>query len=103
MTINAGEYGLALNLNVNYDLSNATSLQILFTRPDDTTFTGVPVMQSTSLSTSDQGVFSAKQYAKYTFLPGDLTIPGAYRVRLVYTDNAPKRLVSDITSFDVSL
>lgn len=100
MTINVGEYGLALNLNVNYDLSSALSLQISIVRPDDSIILGTPIMGTSYLVTLDQGTFLANQYATYLIQPGDLTLPGTYRIRLTYTD-ASKRLVSDVTSFDV--
>jgi hypothetical protein len=101
MTINVGEYGIAFDLNVNYDLTGATSLQMAVTRPDGTTFTGAAVAGLVPLVTADQGTFLAKQYCTYLFKDGDLTVPGEYLVRLIYTD-ASKRLISDPTSFSVN-
>lgn len=102
MSINVGEYGIALNLNVNYDLSKATSLAISFIRPDDTVFVGIPTAPDTPVTAPGLGTFLASQYAQYIFEDGDLPIAGEYRVRLTYVD-ATKRLVSDITSFEVTL
>jgi hypothetical protein len=101
MTINVGEYGIAFDLNVNYDLSGATLLEMRFTRPDGTTFTGVATRGAVPLVTVDQGTFAANKYATYVFKDGDLTLPGDYPVRLAYTD-ASKRLISDPTSFAVN-
>lgn len=101
MTINVGEYGIALNVNVNFDLSGATSLLLSFIRPDDSSFVGTPTAPATELATPDQGTFAARQYARYVFKDGDLTVPGTYRTRLTYVDPS-KRLVSDVTTFDVS-
>ena len=42
ITVNVGEYGIALNFNVNYDVSAATSLALNITRPDGTLITGTP-------------------------------------------------------------
>lgn len=100
MTMNVGEYGLVLNLNVNFDISAATSLQMAITRPDGTAIAGVPTVGLVDLVTDD-GTFPAKQYCKYTFVNGDLNQAGDYIVRVTYND-ATKRLISDPTSFTVS-
>ena len=97
--INVGEYGLSFNLHVSYDLSPG-ALVMVFSRPDNTVFSGIPLVGMADLTTPDQGTFPAKMYATYTFKDGDLNQPGEYRVRLTYTD-ASKRLISDVTSFDV--
>lgn len=100
MSLNVTEYGIALKLNVNYDLSGAESLLLSFIRPDLTTFEGVPTAPSEPVTSPDIGVFPANRYARYVFQPGDLNQPGEYFVRLVYTDPA-KRLLSEVTSFEV--
>lgn len=97
---NVGEYGIAYDLNVNYDISAATSLELAITRPDGTKITGTPVVGQASLVT-EEGTFAAKQYCTYLFKDGDLTVPGDYLVRLIYTDST-KRLISDPTSFAVN-
>lgn len=99
-TPNVGEYGIAYDLNLNYDITAATSLQMVITRPDSTKITGVPSVGLVDLATPDQGTFSAKQYCTYLFQNGDLTVPGTYLARVTYTDST-KRLISDPTSFDV--
>lgn len=105
MSINAGEYGVAFNLNTNYALNSATSLTLNFTRQDGTTFiaTGPDVTApGTPLVTTDgNGTFAANQYAQYKFKTGDLTTPGTYTVRLTYID-ATKKLISDPASFTVN-
>lgn len=101
MSLNVSEYGLAFNLNVNFDLSAATSLLLEFLRPDLTVFTGVPTAPAVPILTDDQGTFSANQYARYVFQQSDLTVPGDYIVRLIYMDAGPKRLVSEPASFEV--
>lgn len=101
MSLNITEFGLAYNLNVNFDLSAATSLVLDFQRPDGTKFSGVPTAPAVSVLTDDQGTFLANQYARYVFQEGDLTVPGDYIVRLIYVDAGPKRLVSEPASFAV--
>lgn len=101
MNMNVGEYGIAFNLNVNFDLSAATALQLAITRPDESKITGVPVVGQVPLVTDDLGTFAPKQYCTYLFKDGDLSVPGDYLVRLIFTD-ATKRLISDPTSFFVN-
>lgn len=101
MTINVGEYGLVLNVNVNFDISAATSLQLVITRPDGTTITGTPTVGAVDLVTDDDGTYLANQYCSYTFIAGDLNQAGDYTARVTYTD-ASKHLISDPTSFTVS-
>lgn len=100
MSINVTEYGIAFVLNVNFDLSGADTLLLTFLRPDSTTFTGVPTAPTVPAISPDQGTFAANEYARYVFQENDLTIPGEYIVRLIYTDPA-KRLLSEPTSFMV--
>lgn len=101
MTMNVGEYGLVFNLNVNFDIAAATSLQLVITRPDGTAINGTPTVGAVDLVTTDDGTYSAHKYCKYTFVAGDLNQAGDYLARLTYTDST-KRLISDPTSFSVS-
>jgi hypothetical protein len=101
--MNVGEYGIAFNLNVGYDISGNSTLALIFTRQDGTTFTAnkpdVSVGNAPINTTS--GPFAANQYCVYLFKNGDLTVSGTYSVRLTYND-ATKHLVSDATTFTVN-
>jgi hypothetical protein len=102
--MNVGEYGLSLNVNVNYTLTGFTTLTLDITRPSGSAIsrTGADVTApAVALVTPDMGTFAASQYAKYIIKTGDLTEAGEYTVRLTYTD-ASKRLISDSTSFTVN-
>lgn len=102
--MNAGEYGIAFNLNVNYDISGFTTLSLAFTRPDGTSFTGTGAdvsVPTVALVTTDQGTFAAKQYCVYVFKANDISAAGSYTVRLTYTD-ASKSLKSDKATFTVN-
>lgn len=101
MTMNVGEYGLALNLNVNYTLTGYTSLTMNFMRPDGTTFTSTGVTVPNTPFVAADGTYAASQYARYVFTAGDLNQAGDYKVRLTYQD-ATKRLVSDVAGFTVN-
>ena len=103
--MNVGEYGISFNMNVNFNISAFTALSLVFTRPSGTTFTrtnGDVTVPATPLVTDDMGTFAANQYAKYTFQPGDLTIPGTYTARLTYDNGPGLRLISDVASFEVT-
>lgn len=99
--MNVTEFGLKFNLNVNYDISGGTSLQMNFTRPDGTTFSGVPTVGLVDLVTDDAGTFTAKKYAIYTIAANDLTLPGQYSVRLVYLVGTTVRLISQPYGFTI--
>lgn len=101
--MNVGEYGLAFNMNVNYDLSSYTTLSLAFTRPDGTVFTATnpQVTISASPLTTTLGTFAANQYVNYITATGNITVPGTYSVRLTYTDST-KRLISDTATFTVN-
>lgn len=98
---NVGEYGIAFDLNLNYDVSAATSLQMVITRPDGTKITGAPTVGLVDLATPDQGTFPARQYCTYLFAQGDLSQPGTYSARVTYTDST-KRLISPPVAFTVN-
>jgi len=101
MTANVGEYGLPLNINLNFDVSAATSLQISIVKPDGSAFAAVATVGQVDLVVDGQGTYKAKQYITYITQPGDLSEPGDHFARVIYTD-ATKRLISDPTSFTVS-
>jgi len=106
--MNVGEYGIAFNLNVSYNISAFTTLTLNITRPDATTIsrTGADVTAPATPLVTSLGTFAANEYAKYYFKSGDLSQAGQYTVRLVF-DNAaavpPLHLVSDIASFTVNV
>lgn len=102
--MNVGEYGIAFNLNVNYNISGFTALSLVIISPGGTITTRTQAdvtVPATPLVTTDMGTFAANQYARYVFKIGDLAEAGEYTVRLTYTD-ASKRLISDSTSFTVN-
>lgn len=94
--MNAGEYGILFEFGTGFNMASQTSLSLAFTRPDNTTLT-----VTASLGTIDAAPFLANQYAKYTFLNGDINQSGTYSVRCIYNDAAPSHLISDIGTFVV--
>lgn len=101
--MNVGEYGLAFNMNVNFNISGFTALSLAITRPDATTLTVVngAVTVPASPLVTPVGTFNANEYITYLIATGNLTVPGNYTARLTYTD-ASKRLISDVVSFTVN-
>lgn len=101
MNPNVGEYGIALDINVNYDISAATSVEMRITRPDGSTISAPATVGLVDLVTAGMGTFTAKKYCTYLFQDGDLNQSGDYQVRVVYTDST-KRLIADPTVFTVN-
>lgn len=99
--MNKNEYGIAFNLNVNFNLSAAISLSMEIIRPDNTIITGVPTVGAAPLVT-EFGTFLAQQYATYVFVSGDINQSGTYSARLTYNASGPTRLISDVVTFTVN-
>lgn len=102
--MNAGEYGIVHNHNLNFNVSGFTTLSITYTRPDGTTFTVTNpdvTAPAVPLVTDDAGTFAANQYTAYTFVAGNITVEGVYTFRVTYTDGS-KLLKDDTASFTVN-
>ena len=101
--MNVGEYGITFNFNQNFNISGYTTLSLAITRPDGTVLTKTnPAVSvgTVALTTTDDGVYAANQYAVYVFAAGDLSAAGPYKARLTYTDGS-KRLIGEPVSFQV--
>lgn len=97
--MNRGEYGVAIRLNVDYDLSGAASLSMRFTKPSGAKLTKTDGDGVTAPATAASG-FAANQYFEYTTEDGDIDEAGVWRVCGIYVDGE-KRLVSHPTQFTV--
>lgn len=104
MTMNVGEIGKLIVVNMNYDMAGNTSLQVIFTRPDRSTFTrSSPIVKLGTVPLATKiGMFAANQYVSCPMQAGDLTAPGEYLVRVRYEDATPLVLIAGGTSFTVS-
>lgn len=111
--MNVGAYGNNLyfgtGLNgAGFDLSAYTELTLEFTRSDNTTLTvttanGV-TLGASPLSVPGGNTYNTHQYVSYVFTQGQVTVPGAWKVRLVYDDataSPPVHLPSDVGVFTV--
>lgn len=100
--MNVDEYGVVFMLNTDFNMASYTALSLTFTKPDGSTLaktTGVTV-GSVDVVTDDGSTFSANEYARYTFVNGDVDQSGEWSARLTYTD-AGQRLVSEVAEFTV--
>lgn len=97
--MNAGEFGRVLNFATQFDMSAATSLSIVFTKPNGTTISPTAVIGIASLQ-APTSTFLPYQYVSYTFANGDLDQSGTYTARVSYTD-ASKHLLSPLVRFNV--
>lgn len=84
-----------------YGIGDPNSLEILLTRPDNSTAALYPSIGTTPLVTVDQGTFAAYQYSVYNFSITDITMAGKYHMRHVYTDSSGS-IVSNVSSFTVA-
>lgn len=100
-----GEYGKRFILDVGYDVSGATALQIEIERPDDTTETLTATAGNVDTTATDQRgrefALSAYRWIYYDWQVGDLDQAGSWKARAVYTD-AEKSLRSKWVCFSVS-
>ena len=99
MPLFVGEYGRLLNFGTQFDMSAATSLSIVFTRPDGTTFNPTAALGTVPILSQSE-TFAAYQYCYYTFAIGDLNQSGLYSARVSYTD-AYKHLLTPAYRFNV--
>jgi hypothetical protein len=109
--MNVGDYGNELIFGTGFngagfDMSGATGLSILFTRPDGTTFTVTEpqvAIGSTNV-TVPGGIFNAHQYVTYYFIQGQLTKAGSWQARLIYDVSSalpPIHFNTNIARFNV--
>ena len=66
------DVGLIIELNMNEDISSATSLSYKVTKPDLTTTTWTPTIYGTN-------------YLRYTTVAGDLSQAGEYKLQPCFT------------------
>ena len=101
--MNSGEFGVVFRFGVGFGMGSFSGLSLTFTRPDSSAFT--VSNPSVTLGSGDVvtslGTFLNQQYVLYTFAQGDISMPGTYQVRLTYTDNAPKQLISTPAFFTI--
>lgn len=88
--MNVGEYGTLIYLNVGEDIS-AASNQILFCDPDGEELTKTATVGSVNYTSDDGIVFTADEYATYTFQDGDIDQDGIWKARLHSTTSGVLR------------
>ena len=101
--LTVGEYGVVIRVNVGIDVSEYTSISLIFTKPSGAVLeveNPLVYVPSTDVNTN-LGVFYGKKYCEYSFKEGDLDQCGNWTVRVVYVDQS-KKLISPIKNFTVS-
>lgn len=100
--MNVGEYGVLFQLSVGFNISGFTTLTLVITRPDGTSFTRTnPTVSAPAVDVmTTMGLFLANTYGQYTFQVGDLSLAGTYCAELTY-DDATQHLISDVTHFTI--
>ena len=101
--MNQYEWGVEFYLAVSFDLTANTALDLVFTKPDETTMTRSKpqvVVGATTLN-STLGTLPAGTYVTYTFAVGEVDQAGVWTARLTYSD-VSRSLVSDPATFTVA-
>lgn len=74
------EIGKRITINVGQDISTATSVGMVFIKPDDTTLTVTATIGTTSLTT-DCDIIPANEWIYYDFVSGNLDQSGTWRIK----------------------
>ena len=105
MTIKVLEKGQPFRIDASFDMSGSSGLQILFTAPDNTTFTvdeasGSAVTAPAVALTNDPelGTVPASEYFEYTTTGSEFTVAGTWTALGEYTD-ASLTLYADLVTF----
>lgn len=95
-----GEIGKVQNLITGFNLSGATVLSVILTRPDGTTITKTG--SCVTAPNTEAPPLVANQYIRYTTEAGDIDVDGTWQICGVYEDATPKKYYSDDATFEVS-
>lgn len=109
--MNVGDFGGTLVFGTGFGgagltMTSYTELTLEFTRPDGTTL-NVKTADGVALGSMDYTlpsgqVFSTHQYVTYSFLTGQVTVAGTWKVRLLYDQSTavpPINWNSNIATF----
>lgn len=103
--MNVGEYGVIFYFSTGFDMSAWTGFKLTFTLPDGVTQllkTNPAVTLGTVNVMTDNGLFIANKYVKYTTIQGDISQAGTWMCRCTYDDPA-QHLISDIGVFIINI
>lgn len=99
MTIKVGEIGKVINLITGYDMSSATTVSVVLTKPDGTTTTKTG--SSVVVGTTTSGNLIANEYFEYTTEASDIDQAGTWGIYGIYEDGTPKKFLSTEADFIV--
>lgn len=97
--MNRGEWGIAFQLGVGFDISGFSTLSLVFHKPSGTTLTVTFPDVTAPLVAGEEA--PAGEYFEYITKDGDIDEEGTWTVCGIYVDGL-KRLVSDHSSFLVT-
>lgn len=102
-TIYLGEHGKTVYVDLQYDISSATNVRILFSASAGTFSASVSTLGS-NYTTSCGDVFSLEKGIEYIVASGDFSATGAdtYKAWIECTFAATAKLISDSFDFVVS-
>lgn len=99
--MNAYEWGSKIYVSTGFDMSGYVTLALALRNPAGIVLTRTPVLGMTTFTDPVSGItFTANEYVSYVVQPNDITTPGTWAARVVYTD-AIQNLPSDFARFFV--
>lgn len=98
-----GEVGKIINLATGFNLSGASTLSIVLSKPSGTTVTktGVSVTAPAVSDTTTTPPLVANEYFQYTTEAGDIDESGNWGICGVYEDSTPKKFYTAEAQFSV--
>lgn len=90
-----------------FDMSAYTELSLVFTLPDNSEFTVTSpdvALGSGNYTLPDGRIFNSQQYVTYSFVQGQVTVAGPWKVRLIYDNSIatpPEHFISSLGNFVV--
>ncbi len=81
-----GESGKEHRISVQFDMSNNTSIDFVYTKPRSGALLSVSGVIGTTQETIDGNVVAANFWASYEFKPGDLDEAGTRNLQVTYND-----------------
>ncbi len=86
--IRIGEIGKEHRINCQFDMSNNTSIDFIYTKPNGTLLSVQGVLGATK-QTINGALVPANFWASYTFQPGDLDEDGDWNLQIIYNNISP--------------
>ena len=98
-----GEIGKIINLTTGFDLSGASVLSVILTKPSGVTVTktGASVLAPSVSDPATNPPLVSDEYFQYTTEAADIDEAGLWSICGVYEDATPKKFFTDDAKFNV--